>query len=70
VKRGCKKYWGENAYFKKGKQQTIEKIKCRTCMEKTNFFKKDFIWRSRGIRKEKGIILLETCTSVRFGKEN
>jgi len=39
-------------------------------MEKKKFFKKYFIWRSRGIRKEKGIILLEACTSFRLGKEN
>jgi hypothetical protein len=48
--------------FKKRRQQKIEKIRCRACMEKENFFKKDFIWRSRGIKKEKGIILLEACT--------
>jgi hypothetical protein len=39
-------------------------------MEKENFFNKDFIWRSRRIKKEKRIILQEICTSSRFGKEN
>jgi hypothetical protein len=68
VKRGRREYRGENAYFKKRRQQTIEKIRCRACMDKENFFKKYFIWRSGGIKKEKGNILLKTYLSCRFGK--
>ncbi len=53
MKRGHREYRGGNAYFKKGKQQTIEKIRCRACMEKKQFFKKTFIWRSKELAKKR-----------------
>lgn len=56
--------------LKKGNNKQQKKLSVGHVWRKKISSKKDFIWRSRGIRKEKGIILLKACTSFRLGKEN